>query len=140
MENFARDSGSELTFYKALSRIQSGVTEALLPLQAHRPLSPLETLLDICSRMPSEESPGVYAVLSLSQSAFCCWDKIRGESNRKRRFCFGSRFWKFQSAVIWLYYLWPVVKWSIVGRNTWLSQAAHLRVSGCGDMEIERGW
>lgn len=47
----------------------------------------------------------------------------------RRAALFWLQFQKFQSAPS----LWPVVKWSTVGRSAWLSQAAHLRVPGCGD-------
>lgn len=68
-KHFAADSGSEMTFYKAPSRIQSRVPEARLPLRDTFPAATLETLPCMCHRMLSEESPDIRAVLCLCESA-----------------------------------------------------------------------
>lgn len=68
-KRFAADSGSEMAFHKAPSKIQSRVTEARLPLLDTSSTALLETLPCICHRMLSGESPNIRAVLCLCESA-----------------------------------------------------------------------
>lgn len=102
-EYFAGDSGSELTFSQALT--ESTPESQRLPylFQTHL----LETM--ICGTECSLERAQVSGSLKPVLSAFCCCDEIPAESS----FVLVA----VSEVSSLLHHLWPVVKWSTVGRR-----------------------